>query len=194
MSDVKEVTAGQPKVGGAVFRAPIGTPLPTDAVTALDSAFKDMGYISADGLTESVSPESETIKDWGGETVFTTMTGRTATVKAKFISALNMEVQKMVHSDANVSGDLQTGLTVKVNSAELDHYIYVFEMIERGGVLHRVVLPDAIPSEIGDVTYVKNDVVGYDVTLTGMSDSTGNSIYHYRAVGAEEETADEDGE
>ena len=39
-TDVTKVTAGEPKVGGALFRAPAGTALPTDAVTALAEAYK----------------------------------------------------------------------------------------------------------------------------------------------------------
>ena len=38
MADAKNVTAAKPKVGGAIWRAPLGTPLPTDAKTALDNA------------------------------------------------------------------------------------------------------------------------------------------------------------
>ena len=52
---VANVSAGKPAVGGAVFVAPTGTTLPTDATTALGSAFKALGYCSDDGLTNSNS-------------------------------------------------------------------------------------------------------------------------------------------
>lgn len=51
MADANLVTVSKPKVGGAVWRAPLGTTLPTDATSALDNAFKSLGYISEDGMT-----------------------------------------------------------------------------------------------------------------------------------------------
>ena len=63
------VTAGKPKVGGAVFRAVAGTAAPTDATTALAAAFKDLGYCSEDGLVNTNTPSSTKIKAWGGDEV-----------------------------------------------------------------------------------------------------------------------------
>lgn len=62
MSDAKNVSAGKPKVGGAIFRAPYGTTVPKDAETELDPAFKSLGYCGEDGLTNSNSPESDNKK------------------------------------------------------------------------------------------------------------------------------------
>lgn len=56
MSKVANVTAAKPKIGGAVFRAPLGTTLPTDTSSALDAAFMCLGYVSEDGVTNSNSP------------------------------------------------------------------------------------------------------------------------------------------
>lgn len=45
-ASASNVTAAKPKIGGAVSTAPAGTNLPTNAKTALDVAFKTLGYIS----------------------------------------------------------------------------------------------------------------------------------------------------
>ena len=180
MADTAQVTAGKPKVGGHVFRAPIGTALPTDATTALNEAFADMGYISDDGVTNSNSPESSVVNAWGGTPVLTIQESKEDTFQLTFISAENAEVQKMVYGNTNVTGtSFSTGVSVSANAKELEEASYVIEMIAKGNIAHRVVIPKAKPSEIGDIVYNDSDPVGYEVTLSCSADANGNTHYEY---------------
>lgn len=173
------VTVGKPKVGGAIFRAPLNTPLPTDAKTALNAAFENLGYISEDGVVNSNSPESDDIKAWGGSTVLTTQTGKKDTFQFTLIEALSVAPLRLVYGVANVTGDLSTGITIKSNDTQQPDSCLVIDMIMRGGVLKRIVLPSAAVSEVGDISYTDSDAVGYQTTLTASPDTTGNTHYEY---------------
>lgn len=180
MADVTQVTAGKPKVGGHIFRAPVGTTLPTDATTALDNAFVDMGYASEDGLKNDNSPESTVIKAWGGTPVLTIQESKEDKFKLVFISAENVEVQKMVYGSTNVTGtNFSTGVSVTANAKELEEAAYVIETIARGNIAHRIVIPSAKPTEIGEIVYSDTDALGYDVTLGCTADEAGNTHYEY---------------
>ena len=175
----KNVTAGKPKVGGAIFRAPIGTTPPTDATTNLGSSFVCLGYVSEDGLTNDNSPESEQIKAWGGDTVLVVQNSKDDTFGFTLIEALSVEVLKTIYGEANVTGTLDTGITVKANSTDLDEYVWAIDMVLRNGVLKRIVIPNGKVSEVGTITYADGDAVGYETTLQTSPDSTGQTHYEY---------------
>lgn len=175
------VSAGKPKVGGAIYRAPLSDSLvlPTDAVTDLPAVFVLLGYASDDGLVNTNSPESETIKAWGGDPVLNILKEKTDEFKIKLIEVLNKDVLQTVYGRDNVTGDLATGMTVKANSSEPEEFAWVFELVMRGGVLKRIVLPDAKMSELDDIEYTDEDAVGYAMTLLAMADSDGQTHYEY---------------
>lgn len=178
-TNVANVTAGKPKIGGAVFRAPAGTTAPTDAVTALADTFKDLGYCSEDGVVNANSPSMENIKAWGGDTVLVVQEEKEDTFQFTLIEFLNPEVKKAVYGDDNVTGSLSTGLTVKANADEPGESVWVIDMVMHGDVATRFVIPNGKVSEVGDVTFTDNEAVGYEVTITATPDSSGQTHYEY---------------
>lgn len=174
------VTAGKPKVTGAVFRAPVGTALPTDATTALNETFKCLGYCGEDGLVNANSPETEPVKAWGGDVVLTTLTEKPDTFAFKLIEMLNIEVMKTVYGDKNVVGtSLDTGITVHATVEQPGDFAWVFELACRGNVLKRVVIPQAAISEMEDIEYTDSDAAGYGITITATTDSSGATHHEY---------------
>lgn len=179
MSNVANVSTAKPKVGGAIYSAPLGSTLPTDATSTLDSAFKSLGYISEDGLKNENSPESESIKAWGGDTVAVVQSDKPDVFKYTLIEATNIDVLKEVYGDDNVAGTLSTGIEIKANAIELEEHCLVIDMVLKGGVLKRIVIPNGKVTEIGEISYADADAIGYETTLQAVPDTDGNTHYEY---------------
>ena len=179
MSDSKNVSQAKPKVGGAIYAAPSATTLPTTATGALDPAFKPLGYITEDGITNSSSLTSTEIKAFGGDTVISEMVARGDNFKYGLMEVLNPNVLKEVYGENNVTGDLESGITIKVNSSPMTQHALVIDMILKNSVLKRIVIPNASVTAVDDVAYKTDSAIVYTTTIAATPDADGNSHYEY---------------
>lgn len=180
---VSNVVSGKPLTTGGVLAAPLGTTLPTNASTAPAAAFKALGYVGEDGVTEGGERTTEKIKAWGGDIVKVVQTDHSTTFAFTLIESLNAEALKAVYGSSNVTTTAPTASTgtlqaIQVTGQVLDHQAWVIE-VKDGIARVRIAIKDGQVTEVGEVTYNDGSVIGYPITLEAFPDTNGVKAFKY---------------
>lgn len=164
------LTTSQVRVAitGELYVAPTGTALPSDTSTALNAAFKGLGYFNEDGVTESFERDTEDITAWqNAARVRTVITSAKATYTGTLIQT-NVDVIETVFG-VTVS---QTGAhgTYTINpGATSGRKAWVLEVID-GDEVKRISIAEGEITEIGETTYATGEPIGYAITLEAYTD------------------------
>lgn len=170
------------RVTGAIMVAPVGTALPTTVAAAPNVAFKDLGYISEDGLSIAQSSTWETIRDWGGDQVRKFLSDFTGTLSFAMLET-SAEVLKFVYGASNVTVTAPTVssgtlITTKLNATEPTRVELIANILDAPRKI-RIVAPLVQVTERSDLSFSKNAAVQHAITVETYPDATGNSIYIY---------------
>lgn len=180
MANSAYVSTGKPNVNGAIYRAPVGTPLPTDASSTPNAAFVELGFVSEDGVTNNNTADSDVVNEWGGSPVLTLQTSKPDEWTLTLIESLNPNVLETVYGTDNVTYNAVAGtIAVAANADQLAAQSYVIDMYFTGGAMKRIVIPNGSLSELGEIVYKADEAVGYELTLNALKDSSGNTHYEY---------------
>lgn len=182
MNDADNVSFGKPKATGAVFVAPIGTTLPTNAHMSLNAAFKGLGYVSEDGLVNSVEADTEEVNAWGGDLVLVGQTTFKETFTVNLIET-NSEALKVYYGADNVVVEGNGSITVTQSNEMLPNVSVVFDLVLTGGRIKRIVLPNAqIADRSGEITYVDGEAIAYPAMFVAYPDENGDTHKEYIAT------------
>lgn len=168
---------------GAVYVAPLGTPLPASSSAALDAAFVNCGYVSTDGVTFTPSETVNGVFAWqNGARVATTHEELTYTFKFVLIEDKGTVAKLWYRSSAvDVVSAGEWSLTPDT-ATEFKH-AFVVDVVD-GSTVKRYIIAQGELTDRGDQVFATADAIGYDSTVTCYYDSTLGAPYKVRTNNA----------
>lgn len=155
-------------ITGAVAFAPTTATAPADADTPLPVEWRQVGYISDDGVVETRDRSTDTIVAWQGSDVVRTVTTESS-ITVQFTAIETNKDSIALYYGAEV--DALTGRVDIVPADSGGRRSLVVDYVD-GTKFVRLYLPEAELTETGDLTMSGGDPAGYEVTITGYPSST----------------------
>lgn len=190
--NVLNAFVGTPPIdGGVFFRAPVGTPLPTDALSALDSRFNDHGACGEDGITVAQTRDNTDIKMFGGKTFVNVQTNYDETITITLLEDDNEAVLKTSFGDANViiteaTTTSGTKKTIYHTADPLPISSFVIEAIS-GKKTKRYVIENGQVVSVAEIKDVHNNVTSRTLTIKTYAPTSvelqGGNVVEYRDDG-----------
>lgn len=184
--DVTKVFAASPSdlttVGG-LWVAPFGTELPDDVDAPLDEAFKNLGYISADGVSITIDSSTNPIEVWGGDEIGSLRDTYSIEYSMQLYQVLSPEVNAALFGEDNVStadatDTLGARMRVLLNSKLPPRMSLVIDSFYENKAI-RHVAQIAQLSDLGDITLVHNEALRLEPTWRVLRGTDGNHVIQY---------------
>ncbi|ASR85902.1 hypothetical protein SEA_NIKLAS_18 [Mycobacterium Phage Niklas] len=184
--DIDKVFAASPsdlETVGGLWYAPFGTALPEDVDEPLDPAFKNLGFISAEGVTISFDDQTTPIEVWGGDEIGTLRDKFAIDYSMNLFQVLSPEVNALIFGSGNVSTSAATEthgarMKVMINSKIPKRVSLVLDSVYEDKMI-RQVAQIAQRSSLGDLTLVHNAPLALNPTFRVLKGTDGNHVLQY---------------
>lgn len=179
--DAGQVTVGAALATGAIWVAPQGTTLPTDATTAKGEGFTLLGYTSDAGVQFSESSTNNAIHAWEARMeVYNVRPEYTESISFMPIQ-YNQDVLELIWGPGRVTVDETTGAISAQHSGDtLEPVCIVIETSPREGIVKRYCGTYQL-QERGEQTMDGTQVDGRQLTFNAIADAAGVTTYEYTA-------------
>lgn len=163
-------------VSGAVYVAPTGTTAPADSSTALNVAFKDLGFISADGIAETIDRSTNQIRAWQNGSLVREVTSEgTYSVSLTFLET-NLDVLQLYYG-ATITGGALDGDPTSTGGRKS----FVIDVVD-GDTVERTYIPAGEITAVGERTLASGEAIGYNVTITAYADAGSTTFKKFFSV------------
>jgi hypothetical protein len=184
--DINAVFAASPtdlNTVGGLWIAPFGTVLPEDVDEPLDAAFKNLGYVSADGVEVKIDSSTQPIEVWGGDEIGTLRDKFSITYSMKLFQVLSPEVNAAIFGADNVATQAATTeqgnrLKVIMNSKIPKRCSLVLDSVYEDKLV-RQVAQIAQLSELGSLKFVHNEPLHFEPSWKVLKGTDGNHVVQY---------------
>lgn len=161
-------------VTGAIYTAPAGTALPTTAIVALNVAFVNLGYLTQEGLRESIESSTSDLVAWQNSAVVRRTLESDALTFSFDLFQTDADTLEFYYGDYTVASPVGS---VEYTGALGPTQPMVFDIID-GDHETRIVLPLAQLTSRGEVVYSSGGT-SYPTTVTAYPDGSGVKMYRY---------------
>ena len=166
---------------GGGWTGPLGTTSPGDPQIQPVGAWRPLGAVSEDGLTQGFDEDSEEYIPWGYTSpIRTTITKSLRTFGLTVWETARTTVKSLQYRlpEAELEPDVG-GLTTYAESAspQPDRRAWWFIVVD-GSSMQGFYVPEGEISDRSDVNHKGDEMAGYEWTITAYPDAEGNTVYH----------------
>lgn len=159
-------------VTGAVYSAAKTATAPTTATSALGVDYKDLGYVSDGGVTETRDRSTNQIRAWQNSALV-----REPVTESSIRYSFTLIETKADTIEQYYGTAVAADGSVKIDPGKTGgRRRYVLDVIDGDEVI-RVYIPDGEVTEVGDQVYVNGDPIGYEITVTGYAVNDDDESY-----------------
>lgn len=134
------------------------------------------GYISNEGVTETENRSTEAIRDWNNDVIEYVESEYGIQLTTTFAEAANADVLKAIYGAENVEVT-EGSVHVRKGSRPTETVGLMFDIKGKGGRRGRAFAAEATVSTVGEISYIKNGLIQYNVTIDVLNDATGAYLH-----------------
>lgn len=152
-------------VTGAVYVGATAATGPTASDSTL-TGFVDLGYVSSDGITETIDRSTNQIRAWQNGALVREVTSEgTYSVTLTLIES-NEDVLALYFGGALVAGVLSGDPTQTGGRKS-----FVIDAVD-GAIVERTYIPAGEVTAVGERVLASGEAIGYNVTITAYADAS----------------------